>query len=75
LLLITMIVATVFAFLPRIPQPQSYHSFADHRSLFSIANFGDVVSNLPFAVILQEMTESEIDAARSPGDRTMAARA
>lgn len=43
--------ATIFVFLPRIPQPQSYHSFADHRSLFGIANFGDVASNLPFAII------------------------
>lgn len=46
-----MVVATVCAFLPRIPQPQSYHSFADRRSLLGIPNFGDVVSNLPFAVI------------------------
>lgn len=37
--------------MPRIPQPQSYHHFADHRSLLGIANFADVVSNLPFAVI------------------------
>jgi hypothetical protein len=46
-----MVVATVFVFLPRIPQPQSYHAFADQRSLLGIPNFGDVVSNLPFAVI------------------------
>jgi len=46
-----MVVATVCVFLPRIPQPQSYHSFADQRSLLGIPNFGDVVSNLPFAVI------------------------
>jgi hypothetical protein len=45
------IVATICVFLPRIPQPQSYHSFADHRSWLGIPNFGDVVSNLPFAVI------------------------
>jgi hypothetical protein len=37
--------------LPRIPQPLSYHEFADHRSLFGIPNFGDVASNLPFALI------------------------
>jgi hypothetical protein len=46
-----MVVATVCVFLPRIPQPQSYHSFADQRSLLGIPNFSDVVSNLPFAVI------------------------
>jgi hypothetical protein len=37
--------------LPRIAQPQSYHQFADRRSFLGIPNFGDVVSNLPFAVI------------------------
>jgi hypothetical protein len=37
--------------LPRIPQPLSYHHFADQRSLLGIPNFGDVTSNLPFAVI------------------------
>ena len=36
---------------PRIPQPQSYHLFADQRSFLGIPHFGDVVSNLPFAVI------------------------
>ncbi len=37
--------------LPRIPQPLSYHHFADRRSFLGIPNFGDVVSNLPFAVV------------------------
>jgi hypothetical protein len=37
--------------LPRIPQPLSYHHFADRRSFFGIPNFNDVASNLPFAVI------------------------
>ncbi len=37
--------------LPRIPQPLSYHNFADRRELFGIPNFGDVTSNLPFAVV------------------------
>ena len=46
-----MVVATVSVFLPRIPQPESYHAFADQRSLFGIPNFADVTSNLPFAVI------------------------
>jgi hypothetical protein len=48
---VTAVVSTVFAFLPRIPQPQSYHSFADRRGFLGIPNFGDVASNLPFAVI------------------------
>lgn len=37
--------------LPRIPQPQSYHSFADQRAFLGIPNFGNVVSNLPFAFV------------------------
>ncbi len=36
--------------LPRIPQPLSYHDFADQRSWLGIPNFGDVASNLLFAV-------------------------
>jgi hypothetical protein len=39
------------AFLPRIPQPLSYHNFADHRAWLGVPNFGDVVSNLPFALV------------------------
>lgn len=35
---------------PRIPQPVTYHKFADRRSFLNIPNFGDVTSNLPFAV-------------------------
>jgi hypothetical protein len=41
----------VCCIMPRIPQPLSYHQFADRRNFFGIPNFGDVVSNLPFAVI------------------------
>jgi hypothetical protein len=37
--------------LPRIPQPQTYHLFADRRAFLGIPNFGDVASNIPFAVI------------------------
>jgi hypothetical protein len=48
---VTAVVALVFSFVPRFPQPQSYHQFADHRSYMGIPNLGDVVSNLPFAVI------------------------
>ena len=36
--------------MPRIPQPRSYHNFADQRSWLGIPNFGDVASNLLFAV-------------------------
>jgi hypothetical protein len=48
---ITAVVGLVFVFVPRFAQPQSYHSFADHRAVFGIPNFGDVASNLPFAAI------------------------
>jgi hypothetical protein len=45
-------VLTVAVFLaPRTPQPLSYHDFADQRSWLGIPNFGDVASNIPFAVI------------------------
>jgi Flp pilus assembly protein protease CpaA len=47
----TVVVAGVFVDLPRIPQPQSYHHFSDQRTFLGIRNFGDVASNLPFAVI------------------------
>src|SRR5579863_10657414 len=51
LILLTAIMIMACCFLPRIPQPASYHQFADRRSLLGIPNFGDVLSNLPFAVI------------------------
>jgi Ceramidase len=37
--------------LPPMLQDQSYHRFADERTLFSIPNFWNVVSNLPFIVV------------------------
>ncbi|MFZ1140750.1 MAG: hypothetical protein ABR881_21555 [Candidatus Sulfotelmatobacter sp.] len=51
LLILTAVVALIFLLLPRIPQPEAYHLFADRRGLLSIPNFGDVASNLPFAAI------------------------
>ena len=36
---------------PRTPQPVFYDDFADHRSWLGVPNFGNVVSNVPFAVI------------------------
>jgi len=50
LIVVTLAVIAVDLWLPRIPQPQAYHNFADQRSFLGIPNFGDVVSNLPFAV-------------------------
>lgn len=43
--------AIVAILLPPIPQPLSYHNFADQRAWLGIPNFGDVVSNLPFAIV------------------------
>jgi hypothetical protein len=37
--------------LPAVPQPQWYHSFADGRELFGIANFWNVVSNAPIGIV------------------------
>jgi hypothetical protein len=34
-----------------IPQPQTYHNFADARKLFGIENFWNVLSNIPFALV------------------------
>jgi hypothetical protein len=37
--------------LPPIPQSPPYHDFADHRVWLGIPNFGNVASNLAFAVV------------------------
>lgn len=37
--------------LPAIPQDQSYHQFADQRTIFGIPNFWNVASNLPFVAV------------------------
>jgi len=50
LLIVTIAILVVDFMLPRIPQPQSYHAFADQRSFLGIPHFADVVSNAPFAV-------------------------
>jgi ribose/xylose/arabinose/galactoside ABC-type transport system permease subunit len=43
-------VAVVFVLDP-IPQDLSYHIFVDSRSFFSVPNFLDVISNLPFLLV------------------------
>jgi hypothetical protein len=35
---------------PAMPQPLSYHAFADCRTIWAIPNFFNVISNLPFLV-------------------------
>lgn len=37
--------------LPPIPQPASYHQFADQRRWLGIPNFANVISNVAFAVV------------------------
>jgi hypothetical protein len=46
-----LVIAIIAILLPPIPQPLTYHNFADQRSWLGIPNFGDVVSNLPFALV------------------------
>jgi hypothetical protein len=46
-----IVVAIIALLLPPIPQPLSYHQFADQRPWLGIPNFGDVASNIPFAIV------------------------
>ena len=47
----SLIACTLAAvFVPPMPQPLSYHAFADCREFWSIPNFFNVISNLPFLV-------------------------
>src|SRR5438034_3477998 len=44
-------VALLMFRLPPIPQPASYHEFADQRPWLGIPNFGNVISNAAFAIV------------------------
>jgi len=46
----TVGIAVAAVIVPAMPQPLSYHVFADCRAFWSIPNFFNVVSNLPFLV-------------------------
>jgi len=46
-----IVIAVIALLLPPIPQPLAYHNFTDHRGWPGIPNFGDVASNLPFAIV------------------------
>jgi len=50
LLFLTIICIGAISFFRNIPQPESYHAFADTRPLWGIPNFANVISNLPFLV-------------------------
>ncbi len=52
LLLVIAIAAAVWLFSKApIPQSTAYHCFADHRTIFGVPHFLNVVSNLPFLLI------------------------
>ena len=52
ILLVVCLVAIIgTTFVPPIPQPIGYHSFADTRSFIGIPNFWNVISNLPFLFV------------------------
>lgn len=50
-ILLSMLAIAIAALWSRgpIPQPLAYHGFSDTRSWLGIPNFGDVMSNLPYA--------------------------
>jgi hypothetical protein len=50
LVALTIALGIASLLIPRTPQPLSYHQFADQRSWLGVANFGDVLSNILFAV-------------------------
>jgi len=60
--------------LPAMPQPADYHDFADHRTMFGIANFLDVFTNAAFvlagaaglAIVLRPRTEFATGVERWP---------
>ena len=51
LLVLTVASLAGLSLIPPIPQDQSYHQFADQRTLFGIPNVWNVVSNLPFIAV------------------------
>lgn len=48
---VAVVAIAVTLFIPRIPQDQSYHLFADTRTIAGIPNFWNVISNLPFLLV------------------------
>ena len=47
---VTLGLAVAAVLVPAMPQPLSYHAFADCRAFWAIPNFFNVISNLPFLV-------------------------
>jgi hypothetical protein len=50
LAIIVIAIIVIFSIAP-IAQDPAYHNFADQRRIFNIANFFNVLSNLPFVII------------------------
>ena len=48
---ISALAVLILFFLPRIPQPLTYHSFADQRTFLHLHNTLNVLSNVPFLVV------------------------
>ncbi len=48
LVTVSLISAIALLFIKPIPQDEAFHHFADIRSIFSVANFWNVISNLVF---------------------------
>jgi hypothetical protein len=46
-----LVVGIILWFLPALHQDESYHHFADRRTLLGVPNFWNVVSNAPFAIV------------------------
>jgi hypothetical protein len=74
LLIVTAVVIAVIALLlPPIPQPLAYHNFADQRGWLGIPNFGDVASNLAFAIVglwgLIGLTQRDVTKFADPRER------
>ena len=49
--IIVAVVVAVFTLTSPIPQDPAYHHFSDQRDLLGIANFWNVISNLPFLIV------------------------
>ena len=47
----TLAVSACVFFLPRIPQDPEYHLFADNSPAYSIPNFWNILSNVPFLIV------------------------
>jgi len=51
MLAVAAVALLALAFLPPLPEPRQFQGFVDQRTFFGIANFMNVVSNLPFLFV------------------------